>query len=243
MGEHRMLGAEHRPQHAPRQRDRDRRRVLGDLECQLACRAEQLRGRVQAAQQPAFEPLLRGEHPASGDPLHRAADADGARQEPARGRLGDDAAASENKAHARVIRCEADVHRQRHRGPDADGRAVDGGDHRLGGREHTQRELAAVIARNRLREPACAVVEGLAAGGEICARAEAASRAGDDDHAHVVVGVGLIECLYELRAHRRGPGVQALGAVQRDGENALGNLGCDLLEVHDRRPLASFRLY
>ena len=168
-------------------------------------------GWVQAAQQPALETLLRGEHPAGGNPLHRAADANGARQKPARGRLGDDAAAGEHEAHARVLSCEADVHRQRHRGPDADGRAVDRGDHRLGRREYAQRELAAVVARNRLGRPACAVVESLATGGEIGARAEAAARAGDDDHAHVIVGVGLIECLV--------PGLRKiLGGSRRKGK-------------------------
>ena len=53
-----------------------------------ARRVEQLGGGVQAAQEPALEPLLRGEHPARGHPLHRAADADDARQEPARAASG-----------------------------------------------------------------------------------------------------------------------------------------------------------
>jgi glyoxylase-like metal-dependent hydrolase (beta-lactamase superfamily II) len=42
VGEHRVLGAEHRPHHLPRQRDRHRRGVLGDLARQRARGVEQL---------------------------------------------------------------------------------------------------------------------------------------------------------------------------------------------------------
>ena len=102
--------------------------------------------RVQAAHEAAVERLLRGEHAAGGDPLHRAADAHDARQEPARAGLRDDAAAGEHEAHARLLGGQADVHRQRHRRAHADRRAVDRGDHRLGA---VRRSAASVRRRCR----------------------------------------------------------------------------------------------
>ena len=107
-----------------------------------------------------------------------------------------------------------------------------------------QRELPAVVARHvavgrrqqRGLGGARAVVEGLAAGGEIGAGAVAATGAGHDDRAHVVVGVGLVEGLDQLAAHRRRPRVQPLGAVERDREDALVETSVDdLLEGHGLR--------
>src|SRR4029453_15237135 len=58
-------------------------------------------------------------------------------------------------------------------------------------------------------------------GAEISARAERAARAGDDDGAHVVVGVGAVPRLAELAQHRRGDGVEAIRAVQGDREASV----------------------
>jgi len=59
VGEHRVLGAEHPPHQLARERDRHGRGVLRDLLAQGAGGAEQVLFRVQAAQQPALETLLR----------------------------------------------------------------------------------------------------------------------------------------------------------------------------------------
>ena len=203
VGEHRVLGAEHRPQHAPCQRDRYRGGVLGDLASQLAGRLEQLARRVQAAQQAALESLLRGEHPAGGDPLHRRL------MPTTRGRNQLEAASGTmpRRANTKPMRASSAARRMSigsvivaptpTAGPLI--AAITG----LVEREHAQRELAAVVARDRLGESAGAVVEGLAAAGEVGPGAEAAAGAGDDDRADVVVGVGLIERLDELAAHGR----------------------------------------
>jgi hypothetical protein len=77
--------------------------------------------------------------PAGVAPFERRLHAHQARQEPRRGRFGRDAAAREHEAEARVGGGQADVHRQLHRHADADGRAVDGADHRLQALEDAQR--------------------------------------------------------------------------------------------------------
>ena len=70
------------------------------------------------------------------------------RQEPARRRLGHDAAAGEHEPEPRGGAGEADVHRQRHRDPDADRGPVDRADHRLVRLEDPQRQHATAVARN-----------------------------------------------------------------------------------------------
>ncbi len=177
---------------------------------------------------PAFEALLRREDPTRRDPLHRAADADDARQEPARAGLGDDAAAREDEAHARLLGGQANVHRQRHRRAHAHSGAVDRSDHGLLRLKHAQRELAAVVALGAPRGRALVVVEGVAAAAEVGARAEATPGARHDHRAHLVVGVGAVEGRHQLAAHLPRPGVQPLGPVERDRQHAVGQLGGDL---------------
>ena len=80
------------------------------------------------------------------------------------------------KPDARLLGGQPDVHRERHRGAHADRRAVDGRDHGLGAVEDPQRQFAAVVAGNRVRLAALAVVEGLAPATEVGARAEARAR-------------------------------------------------------------------
>ncbi len=61
-------------------------------------------------------------------------------------------------------------------------------------------------------------------GGEVGAGAEAAPRAGDDDRPHIVVLVGAVECVDQLRLHRGGEGIELVRPVQRDGEDLVGNV-------------------
>ena len=61
--------------------------------------------------------------------------------------VGGDAPAGEHEADLGVVGEDADVHRQRHRDADADGRAVDRADHRLRAVEDAQHEHAAAVAR------------------------------------------------------------------------------------------------
>ena len=170
-----------------------------------------------------------GEHP-----LRGAADADHARQEPAAARLGDDAAAGEDEAHARAARRDADVHRQRHRDADAHRGPVDRGDDRLPRLEDTQRDQAAAVAvlLGRLCLGPARVVEGAAAAAQVRAGAEGAPGPGHDDGAHRVVGVGARKGVEQLVHHARSEGVQPLGTVERDGEHARLDAIEDLLVVH-----------
>jgi len=81
------------------------------------------------------------------------------------------------------------------------------------------------------------VVEGLAAAREIRSGAEAAAGAGDDDRADLVVNVGAVEGLDQLARHRLRPRVETLGTVQRDRENALGELPHALLVFDEEENL------
>ncbi len=77
--------------------------------------------------------------------------------------------------------------------------------------------------------------------GEVGARAEAASRAGDDDRTHVVVGVRVVEGVEQLVAHRLGERVESFGPVERDGQDVVGDLVADLFERHPHIQPASGR--
>ena len=153
-------------------------------------------------------------------------------QEPARARLRHDPAAGEDEPDLRALGGEADVHRQRHRDPDSDRRAVDRRDHRLGGLVDAQRDPPASVAGDLVRLLAVAPVERVAAAGQVGPRTEPPSLPGHDDRAHVVVGVGPVEGLDQLASHRRRERVQPVGPVERDGQHVVGDLVADVLEAH-----------
>ena len=90
--------------------------------------------------------------------------------------------------------------------------AVDRGDHRLAALEEAQRHQAAAVAVRLDRLRRAAVVERAAAAAQVGAGAEAAPGAGDDDGAHVIVGVGAIEGGDHLAAHALGERVQLVRA-------------------------------
>ena len=121
--------------------------------------------------------------------------------------LGHDAAADVDEAELAVGRAQADVHRQRHRCTDADRRAVDRPDHGLERVEDAQRDHAAAVARHAVCRP-CGRREAAAA--EVRAGAERLARAGHDDRADVVVGVGGVERVQQLLEHPVGQRVELL---------------------------------
>ena len=215
----------------------------------LVARAPALSG-LQKVRVPG-ERLLRRKNPAGVTPLQRLADADDARQEPARGRLRHDAALREHKTEPRIFGRNADIHRQLHGDADADRRAVHRRDDRLQALEDAQRDLSAAVADLRiavvdaaigepLHRPApCVAIEGAGAGRKVGAGAKTASRAGHDDGANVVVLVGGIEGVDQFLLHGAVEGVELVGAIERNGENLLGDLVFDRLIGH--RGFLSFR--
>ena len=141
-----------------------------------------------------------------------------------------DAAAREHEAELRRAGSDADVHRQGHGDADADGRAVDGRDDRLFRFEDAQGDAAAAVAAVlQARVVPFRVVEGAGAGGQVGAGAERAPGAGDDDRAHVVVGVGLAEGRDQLVAHQARERVQLVGPVQGDRGDTIGDVVADVL--------------
>ena len=186
--------------------------------------------------EPPGEGLLGREHAARRDPLHGAADADHAGQEPAAAGLGHDAAAREHEADPRPACGNADVHGECHRGADADGGPVDGGDDGLLRLEDAERDAAAAVAVC-VDGLLAAVVEGVAAAAEVRAGAEGAAGAGHDHDAARRVVAQLGERRAELGQHRIGERVAAVGTVQRDGDDGAITRDGDVFP-HDGRTLA-----
>ena len=118
--------------------------------------------------------------------------------------FGHDAAADVDEAELAVGRAQADVHRQRHRGPDADRGPVDRPDHGLERVEDAQRDHAAAVART----PSAVGGRREAAAAEVRAGAERLARARHDDRADVVVGVRGVERVQELLEHPVGQRVE-----------------------------------
>src|SRR5947199_323057 len=232
-----MVGAEQLPQHLADQGDGDGRRVVGDLARQLARGREQRVRRDDATHQAPGQGLLGGEHASRQRPLGRLTHADEARQEPRAARLGHDAAAGEHETDAGRGGRDAHVHGQRQRDAEADGRSVDRRDDRLLEVDDAQRHASAAVTM-LVRGRAVGAIERPAAGAEVGARAERAAGAGDDHRPHAIVGIRRVERGDELVDRARGDGVEAVGTVQRDRRDGVGDVVQDLLVGHGALPRA-----
>ena len=82
-----------------------------------------------------------------------------------------------------------------------------------------EREQAAAVAmavEAGIDRPAILGIEGVGAARQIGAGAEAAARAGEHHGAHVVVAVGAVHRVEQLRQHLAGEGVELVRPVERD---------------------------
>ena len=113
-----------------------------------------------------------------------------------------------------------------------DGDAVDLGDGGLGDPVQAQRDVTEPAHAGQAR--ARAVGGGPVGVRQVCAGAEGAARAGQDHHPVVVAVLDLGEDLLELVQHLVVGGVLALGAVHRDGHDAV--LALDNEGLHGHRP-------
>ena len=102
--------------------------------------------------------------------------------------------------------------------------------------EDAQRDQPAAVAVLVDALRLSGIVEGGAAAAEVGAGTIAAAGARHDDRAHCVIGVGAIEGVDQLAAHLLGEGVEAVGPIQRDRQNAFADLVADLSVLH-RAPL------
>ena len=242
MGLHRVVGAEHAPQHlrgsaptdtgaalsaisrpAPGPRRAARRRGGRCARARRrAPRGPGTRGRCSTHSSAWLMPTTRGRN----------------QLEPPRARC--HGGRTRSRAWRRRRR-EPDVHRQRHRDADADRRAVDGGDHRLRALEDAQREQPAAVAGRRRRARPCGrrwrSASNVSPPPPRSAPAQKPRpRAGHDHGPHVVVGVGLVERVDHLAHHRPGEGVELLGPVERDVAAGTLDLVGDLGERRARHP-------
>ena len=70
--------------------------------------------------------------------------------------------------------------------------------------------------------------------GLVVAGAEGAAGAGEDDHPHGAVGIGLVEGTVQLGFEIVGERVHPLGAIERDGRDAVLDLVEQILGSHCR---------
>ena len=156
------------------------------------------------------------------DPLEGLTDADDAGRNQLEGAVRCDPSPGEREAELGVVGDDAHVHWRRPRETDADGRPVDGTDHRLARVEDSQHRNAATVTRRTRRRPVVGgpgpfvEVEGVSATAEVGPGAERTARPGDDDHPYGVVGVGAVEGSADLAEHRAREGVEVIGPVERD---------------------------
>ena len=80
-----------------------------------------------------------------------------------------------------------------------------------------------------------AALEAAAAGRKIGPGTEGTAGAGDDDGTHLVVGIGPIERVDQLRHHAGREGVELVRPVEGDGQDAVVDVKEDRFVVHAGR--------
>src|SRR3954452_14869243 len=178
---------------------------------------------------------LLAEHDAPGEEqVERLGRADEARQHPRASVLGDQAAAHEGSGQLRAGGGEAQVAHQRHHEAQPGGRAVDGGDDRLGDRQRQR-------LRTALRRGVGCSLAGVHGLKRLHVRTgtEAAAGAGDDDDSHLRIASGVLEQIEVAPLHLGDPRVEAVRAVEGEHGDAVGDLAHDHFggfgDAHDRQ--------
>jgi len=163
--------------------------------------------------------------------------ADEARQRPGAARVWDETELGKGLTELGRARGNDDVARERDVRAGARGYSVDGTDDR----ERHVAQLAhqrIIVLRNGDRE-----IRGLARRedpvGKILARAEAASRSGQDQGAAGLVVLRLGQCGDERGVHRRGEGIEPVGPVEREHAIAVPDVGQYQVFLHVHLPRAA----
>ena len=147
--------------------------------------------------------------------------------------LGRKAEATERCRDLRSRRREPDVGRAHHHEPDASGGAVHGRDHRLRHPHGNGVDVLRRLDRRRAgRSVVIADVTNAVEGIDVGAGTEPAPRAGHDDRADLVVFVGGANRIGLLGRHPRRPGVEPVGAVERDQGDRVAALVNERLVAH-----------
>jgi hypothetical protein len=241
---HRMVARWDPPQHGAGHGDRHGGGVVGNLAGQAARGVDQFALRVDRTHQAAAQRFLSVEDPAGHAPFERLVDADDLGQEPAGAGFRHDPAPRKDKAVARVVAGQTDIHWQLHGHAHANGHAVAGRNQRLGRFIQAQRQTPAAIAHARVGQVVHHLVAGKGSaarvGGKVGARAEGAfARAGEDHRADIVVSVDAVHRIAHLVHHRPGIGIQLFRPVERDRGDPLAHLKVDLRIAHGSLPEGS----
>jgi hypothetical protein len=136
---------------------------------------------------------------------------------------------------------------------DADRRAVDCSDDGLGAivdrERHTSTGVAHPMNDRRIVQPVVHVcerrvqlliqAEDIADGREVHAGAVRPACASHDHGLHCVVRARCVKCVDQLRCHLRRERVQLVGTIERDRQDAVGQLVANRLEVHGRTHYAA----
>ena len=207
-------------------------RPEGDLGGGFAGGGHQLVVRDAAVEQADVERFIGLDEAAGEDEFGGAGVADDAWQEPGHAGVGRERALEEDGLEAGFFGADADVAGEREAHAGAGGDAVDGGDGGLV--DCAEGEGLRADPAEFVEPRALAVGDAVLGGarGEVCAGAEAAPCAGDDQHAHVVVGAQLVGGGDHFVVQVAREGVELLGAIQRDRRDPVGDLNSQVLIRH-----------
>jgi hypothetical protein len=189
---------------------------------------EQVVGTGELVGEAHLDRLAGVDHPARQHEVRSHAEPDPLGDEVAAGELGDQPHLDEPQAEAGRLGRDDPVERQDHRQPDTDGDPVHGGHQRLGGADQLH-PVPATLGPGGL---GVALQLGAEGGLDVCPGAEAPSGAGDHDGADGGIGVRRLDGIGQLGTHRRRPGVEPLGSVQRQHHDVIVLLSDDLLVGH-----------
>ena len=175
-------------------------------------------------------------HTARHAPFQRCLRAHQTRQEPARGGLGHDPAPRKNKAIARRVACQPNIHRQLHGRANTHCNAIASRNQRLLAVIQPQGQTSAAIAHSVVGQiiNLSRIAKNMAAGlrGQIRASTKGpVAAASKDNRFNAVIGIGNIHCRDKLIHHRAGKGVHLLRPVERDGCDTVVYVEDDLRKV------------
>ena len=189
------------------------------------------RGRRRARDEPERERLVGRDAPTAHDDVLRAAEPDEPRQPLRAARARDHPDRHLGQAELHVLRRETEVARERQLEADAEDEPLQRGDHRL---------RAALGRGDVLGKPRDVPRRALQKPRDVAARGERPARAGEDDEAHAVVAVELLEETAQLVAREHRDAVVLAGHVERDPGDVAVTLDAEAVVL--AHALTSFRV-
>ena len=210
--------------------------MIDDLAGNFVGAGEQLIGRNRRFDQPAPDRFLCIEDPARITPAQGLRQSDDARQKPGTRGFGHQPSAGENRTELCVGRGNPDIHRQRHRQPNANRCAVDRRDRRLAALKNRANEVIATTLLTGLalgeHIVRLTLTETLGTRRDIGTRTEPPPGTGHNDDPHGVIGIGMPKRFSQFTAHPRSVGIEPVGPIERQGHDAVLDADRNIFGIH-----------